>query len=105
MIDGYNFSSIMLTFPYQNFAIKNTNVTSKAYVGDSGSKLCSIVTPISISIHPDVSTKYWVLPKTFVALTFTTPRNASMVKCLHCKERMGISHHLLFILRGERIVD
>ena len=35
MTDGYNFSSIVLTFLYQNFAIKNANVTSKAYVGDN----------------------------------------------------------------------
>ena len=41
--------------------------------------------------------KYWLLPKTYIALTFTTPRKASELIFLHCKERMDNSHHLLFI--------
>ena len=41
----------------------------------------------------------------FVALTFTTPRNASELKLLHCEKRMDISHRLLFISQGERIAD
>ena len=46
-----------------------------------------------------------ILPKTCFALTFTTPRKASELKFLHCKERMAISLHLLLILREERIAD
>ena len=46
--DEYNFSSIMLTFFYWNIATENVSATSKAYMGDSGSTLCSIVIAIPV---------------------------------------------------------
>ena len=104
MVDWYNFNSL-----YRNATIENVSTTLKAYTGDNGSTLCQIVIVISIGFeafnNSDLSTKYWLLPKTFVTLTFTTHRNASELKVLHCKERIDISHHLLFIVRGERIAD
>ena len=58
-------------------------------MGDNGLILCSIVIPVSrfAVIHPDLS-------KSLVVLTFTTPRNSSELKFMHCAERIDI--HIIF---------
>ena len=43
MMDGYDFSSIMLTFLYLSVTTVNVSFTSKALLGDDGSTLCSVV--------------------------------------------------------------
>ena len=106
MMDGYNFSRIMLTFFTATSPLRTPAPLRKHnYVGDNGTTLCLIVIPISICfkafqyIRIILSTKYCLLPKTFVVLMFTTPRKASELKFLHCKERMDI-HTILYSFYG-----
>ena len=64
-----------------------TSAPPKAYVGDNGSMLCTVVIPISICFK---AFQYIRLRQRntgflFVALTFATPRNASEMKCFIAK--------------------
>ena len=106
MMYGYMFSSIMLTFFTEMSPLRTpvplqmnmwaTMVNAMHHCHSNFNLL------YSFSIHPDLSTKYWLLPKTFVALAFTMPRNASELKFLHCKESMDISHNIFYAFYGEK---
>ena len=100
MMDGYNFSRIMMTFFTTTSPLRMPAPLSKAYVGDNGSMLYLSFQFQFVLKHFNLSgsvNEIVAFIQNFVALTFTTPRNASERTFLHSAECMDTSRHFLFI--------
>ena len=112
MMDGYVYSSIMPTFFTGTSALRTSAPLRKhmwvtvdtMYGCHSNFNLLW-----SFSIHRNLSTKDWLLPKTFVVSTFTTHRKRIWDVCFffffvlfRCKERMDISHTIVNSFYGEK---
>ena len=90
IIDGYMLNNYYADVLYHSVTTENVSTTPKAYMGDDGSTLCTVANPISICFKAfqyiricQRNTGFY--PKAFVALTFTTHRNASEIKCFIAK--------------------
>ena len=103
MMPGLDLSSIILTFLYVSVTQLKTSAWLRKHLLDAMfngySKFNLLSAFRNIQICQGNSDCY---PKDLLS---TASGNVSELNILNWKERTGMSHHLLFILRGKRIAD